>query len=220
MDLVEHQYFYSIEGVFPPSVKAGFSKTTLDGINIEADISKVLFVLGEEIKFAYLKQPHSNKVYCVEQKGIYEGDGLFTAKESLALVVRSADCIPLFFYDETGGFVGIIHLGWRSAESNILEHIPISLKRTVVFAGVGLRGCCFQVGDFLKYGRLAPFIERKERALHYDPIEFSKLSLVKNGLDEDNFIDINICSFCDIRSFFSYRRNKTDKRTLSFIIKV
>ena len=114
----------------------------------------------------------------------------------------------------------MIHLGWKSAKASILENVPFRCSATKVLAGVGLRRCCYKVDDFLKYTRLALFIERRNKGLYFDPIAFTRTELMKKGMKEANFADLEICSHCNPKEFFSYRRDSTDRRTLSFIAKL
>jgi copper oxidase (laccase) domain-containing protein len=89
-----------------------------------------------------------------------------------------------------------------------------------VLAGVGLRQSCYAVGkDFLTYNGFSEFIKQSSGKLYFDPISFASKNLEIYGLKEDNFCDLNICSLCSDKGFFSYRRNATDKRTLSFILR-
>ena len=46
--------------------------------------------------------------------------------------------------------------------------------------------------------------------------DYFKNELILNGLSGENVYDINKCTL-ENEDFFSYRRNKTDKRQVSFI---
>lgn len=55
-----------------------------------------------------------------------EADALFTSDRGVALVIRTADCLPLFFeLREMGGAgrvrIGVIHAGWRGMDARIIE---------------------------------------------------------------------------------------------------
>lgn len=220
MRVVERDYYYSIEDFFPPFLYAGFTKITLAGQDLQSDFKKVLNILGRDFRISYLNQWHSTQVNFINKPGVYNGDAIFTKEEKITLVVRTADCLPLFFYDAKNGFVGLIHLGWRSAKQGIFDNLNIDLANFKVLAGVGLRKCCFKVGEeFLNFEKLVNFIEKKNASFYFDTIGFSKKELTRKGLNENNFKDLNICSLCNELNFFSYRRDKTKKRTLSFIIK-
>lgn len=69
----------------------------------------------------YLHQVHGSKVY--DDQDYFacrqEGDGLVTQRRNLALAVRTADCVPVYLWDQDK--VGVIHAGWRGVKSKIYE---------------------------------------------------------------------------------------------------
>ena len=226
MRIAEHEYYYQIEGIFNSEVIAGFTKPALRGI-LPKDIYRALSSCKVKISLAYLNQLHSAEVCFVDEGGRYDGDALFTKRKNQALAVKTADCLPLFL--ASGNYTGIIHMGWRSAEKGILDNISCDLTEFKVTLGVGLRKCCYQVGDeFGQYQNFKPFLEKRSSKLYFDPVSFAKHQLLNQGLKEDNFFDLNLCSLCHSfccgkgweKNFFSYRQNKTDSRTLSFILKI
>ena len=185
------------------------------------DLDKVLLSLGIKVPVSFLNQLHSGIVNYIEEPGAYEGDALFTTSRNNTLVVRTADCLPIFFEDANTKTIGIIHMGWRSAKRKILNGIRGDLYNTKLAAGVGLRKCCYEVkGDFLKIPEFLSCIEEKDKKLYFDPISFVKTTLQAQGLDNNSLLDIGICSFCNKKNFYSYRRNKTNSRTLSFILRI
>jgi YfiH family protein len=217
--LIEKDYCYIIDGFFDSSVIAGFTKPTLYG-NPAQDVYIALKGLKSDFSVSYLKQIHSSTIHTVEQEGVYVGDGLFSSRKHLALIVKTADCMPLFFASAQQGTIGMVHMGWRSAWAGILGNIPADFASFKVIAGVGLRPCCYKVGEeFLEYQQFSSCIERKSNGVYFDPIRFIRETLTSRGLKEENFLDVRICSGCSTQKFFSYRRDATAKRTLSFILK-
>ncbi|MCM8774088.1 MAG: polyphenol oxidase family protein [Candidatus Omnitrophica bacterium] len=220
MKLVKKKYIYLIDNFFPKSIIAGFTDTTLEGRDVVGDLTKVLEELRINAGIAFMDQTHSSLVNFVDRGGKYRADAIFTIQKEVVLVVKTADCLPLLFYEEKKGYIGVIHLGWRSAKLGILNNINMDFSKGKVLAGVGLRKCCFRTGaEFINYKELEQFLEKRE-SLYFDPISFSLHSFLYKGVDRDNFVDLNICSFCNSLNFFSFRREKTEKRTLSFIVKL
>ena len=215
--LVERKYIYLIKGFFPEGITAGFTKPCITG-KIPEDIKFIYSSLNKTFSFGYLTQPHSTQVKNIVREGLYAADALFTGKNKLALIAKTADCLPLFFYSKHLRIIGILHMGWRSANKGILDSIPYDMSLFRAVAGVGLRKCCFKVGrEFTGFKKLNHFV-KKNNDLHFDPVEFSAASLKKKGLRENNFKDLRICTFCNNHNFPSYRRDKTNRRTLSFIL--
>ncbi len=48
-----------------------------------------------------------------------EADGFITNTKGLALVIRTADCVPVFIYDSRNQVVGAVHSGWKGTNLNI-----------------------------------------------------------------------------------------------------
>ena len=221
MNLIENRESFFIDNLpldFP--VTAGFSKPYIDGIEIGRDIGKILAKNEfNNFEISHLNQIHSSFVCETSESGIYTADGQITSTKNLVLIVKTADCLPLFVFDNKNKKIGLIHMGWRSAQAGIIDNISVDLSNALVVAGVGLRKCCYRVGEeFLQIDRLAPFVEKKEDFFYLDIINFAKSNLLRRGLKEINFYDLGICSYCSKDRFFSYRRDKTKKRTLSFSV--
>lgn len=220
MFLKEKDNHYLIDRVFPSIVLAGFTKNILSG-NLPQDIQEVFKSSSRDISISWLKQVHSARLRVIENPGVYEGDAIFTNLNNCVLAIRTADCLPLFLFSSQLGVIGLIHMGWRPANKGILENIPYDLSSFKAIAGVGLRNCCYEVGEeFLTYPQLDKHIKKRNDKLYLNPVVFAKDRLLNLGLKSDNFFDLDICSLCNPKTLFSYRRNKTTSRTISFIMKI
>lgn len=220
MRLLEQKHCFLVSDIFFSDTVIGFTKPSLAG-HMPQDLYQALSFLGRQPQLSYMRQLHSALVEVVSKPGVYEADGLFCGQANHVLAVRTADCLPLLLYSPEKDIVGAVHMGWRSAQAGILENISFDLSSFAVIAGIGLRQCCYEVGEeFLEYQRLKPFLERKGNKLFFDPIAFARANLVKKGLPEDNFFDLGLCNFCMERDFFSYRKSHTEERIISFILKM
>lgn len=216
MKLVNKGSFYKLKEVFGPSILAGFTSRSILGC-LPDDFSRLLPYIGKDFNFSYMNQLHSQQVVLAKEPGIYQADGLFTEKKGSLLVVKTADCLPILLA-EKNKWVGVIHLSWQTAKRGVLDNVPFNLAKAKAFAGVGLRNCCYQVGqEFLKYPAFFLSLEKKGKNFFLNPIKFAKSRLISLGLPKDNFIDLKLCSFCSKPPPFSWRREKTNHRTLSFI---
>jgi len=214
----EHAYIW--QRFFPGPVTAGFTRPTLKG-DVLLDMSAALAPAGMSPAIAFMKQVHGPEVKNITEAGIYVCDGIFTGISGLALVVRTADCLPLIFYSEKMNISGVVHMGWRSAAGGILENIGYDLSSFICVAGVGLRTCCYRVGtDFTAHERVKEFVRKTADSLIFDPIAFARHHLIRKGLRPENFFDAGICSYCSPDGFHSHRRTGTPDRTLSFIVRL
>jgi len=219
MELCEQKNIYRIEGVFPDNIICGFTKKNISGLDPQKDFESIKEDDVKSAECAYMRQVHSSHVCKTEEPGVFTSDALFSAKPGLMLMVRTADCLPLLVYDHASDSVGVVHMGWRPAHNGILNNLGIDLSAATVAAGVGLRKCCYEVGgEFRHYNTINPFLQSRQRRLFFDPIAFAKYHLVKQGLRFGKLCDTGVCSYCN-EKFPSFRREHTDQRTLSFIIK-
>lgn len=200
------------------SVIFGYTKNHLKG-DVEADMKKALTFTKKDFGVAWMNQEHGPAIITIDSPGRYMCDGLLTRSQGLALVVRTADCMPLILYGEKQGVLGAVHMGWRSAKAGILDNMPFDLSEVICIAGVGMRKCCYEVGmEFLGYGEIKDFLEKRKDLYYFDPIGYAREKLLRRGLKKENFFDQNECSFCSERGFHSYRKTKTPYRTLTFIV--
>ena len=121
--------------------------------------------LHEEYKGRYANQKiisgeqvHGNQIAYVEKhsetyiKGV---DGMIT-REVMCLDIKTADCLPVFFYIPEIKHIAALHAGWRGLLSGILDNTIkkiISLgenpERMYVYIGPHIRVCCYEVSAYI-----------------------------------------------------------------------
>jgi len=211
--------YYFLNGFFEKGISAGFTDTAFKA-EMPRDAEVLAKDTGAVSGSAFMNQLHAADVKNVSEKGIYNCDGLITSAKDFLLIVKTADCMPLIIADEKNSSVGVIHMGWRSALSGILNNMKIDPGHSKVFAGPGLRKCCYKVGpEFVSYGVFRKYVDKKDNGYFFDPIGFIKGSLAEKGFCEDNFQDSGICSYCSDHKLFSYRRGHKTERTMSFVMR-
>ena len=100
MGVVQEKGIYLFEELQDFGVIAGFTDASFSGIAVKKDIKRIASCLDFTYDYvAYLSQVHSNRVVYPCAQKLPKADGLITDKRQIALVVRTADCLPLFFYD-------------------------------------------------------------------------------------------------------------------------
>ncbi|MAV90912.1 MAG: hypothetical protein CL676_05785 [Bdellovibrionaceae bacterium] len=187
--------------------------------------------LYPDFDFRMLKQIHSN-IVIESTDQIVEADGHWSQNKNEALVIQTADCIPLLI--ETPERVFGLHAGWRGVENGIftkaLERLrPLEKDKVFVVAGPHILKQSFEVGIDVAE-RLAksdpggdpskiifPHKDSDKRYVNLDPIiENQGRSLAPNMKLE--FLSIDTFSSSEHPS---YRRNgKNAGRMLSFIAKL
>ncbi len=50
------------------------------------------------------------------------GDAMITNNPHLTLLMRFADCVPIFLYDSQNNAIGIVHAGWQGTIRKVVQH--------------------------------------------------------------------------------------------------
>lgn len=200
----------------------GKIKTTFDQIENHYD----------QFDFKTLKQTHSDIVVNVDQENINNdtsGDALVTGKANTALIIKTADCMPIMMLDQKTQTIAAVHAGWRGVENQItlktLQKInPIS-NSVEIFIGPHLQQNSFEVDLDVKdqllkslYNSISDLSVVKETGHKYNInlIEIVKSQVAQNCvaqyhiLNKDTLTDLN---------FHSFRREKNSSRNYSFIVR-
>ncbi|MBU9888656.1 MAG: peptidoglycan editing factor PgeF [Candidatus Omnitrophica bacterium] len=181
-------------------------------------------------RLVMVKQVHGDQVLWAEEAGpkVLEvpADGLITRVPGLALGVRTADCVPVFFWDPARRVAGIAHGGWKGVKKGIIGRMLKAFFQKAksrpedlcVAIGPAIRACCYEVGnEFMGY---FPGFYRARSASQgvLDLVGVIKDRLLKRGVPEARIEDTGVCTVCQNRDFFSYRAEcKTPERILSVI---
>lgn len=177
-------------------------------------------------KVAYVWESERGKGALSFENALKDVDALITDKKNLPLAVFTADCLTIFLYDPVTLSIGIIHSGWRSTRENIatqtiqLMQKKFNTQAQNLYLGLGpaIRYCCYAVGEELV--RHFPDYSLKQDGHYYlDLVGINKRQLLDAGVKETNVSDSGICTSCQNKEFFSYRREgKNCGRMMSVIM--
>ena len=180
---------------------------------------------------ARLEQVHGGKVVKIDAKTalseeIPGADGAITDAKGITLSVRTADCLPVLFYDPEHHAAGIAHAGWKSTREKISKNVVEAMKanyksvpsRLLVGMGPALRQCCYEVNsEFLMH--FPDSVVKMAHKHYFDLVGENAEQLIASGVSAKNIFDCGICTACKNGEFFSFRKEK-DKagRMLSVIM--
>ena len=176
-----------------------------------------------------VKQVHGSTIVAAERPdpelSEMPADGLITKVPGLVLGIRTADCVPVIFWDPVQKVAGIAHGGWKGVKDGILSQMlkifekKSGTKMTDLRVAIGpsIRKCCYEVGsEFLGY--FPGFYSGKGAKGHLDLVGVVKSRLLKRGVLESHIYDTGLCTVCENKKFFSYRmESQTPERILSVI---
>jgi hypothetical protein len=163
---------------------------------------------------AYCDQRHSNQIKLIDIGGSAgECDGILSEID-LALMVRTADCVPLMIVND--GHIGTVHCGRKSIVGGIIENLKshlVSPESAKAFLGPHIRVKNYEVKqdvvDQLEGTKWQQFIIRDSQKSYFDMTAAVIFALDEIGIKRENIVDCGIDTFGDQR-FFSARRDPQD----------
>ena len=172
---------------------------------------------------ASMHQTHSTNIRIVDESNLLsiDTDGIFTKNKDISLKIKTADCLPIFFYNESPFFIGVVHAGWKGLKEGIIENACTVLRSNIkdistlqVLIGPSISQKNYEVQDeFIDYFE-NKFIASKNDKFFLDLKAVAKSQLMDLGIT--NVSDTGICTF-ENEYYHSYRRDKTSKRLRGWI---
>ena len=173
-----------------------------------------------------VNQIHSDKVLVINKSENHgEADGLITSsKNNLILLIKTADCVPIFIYDSNIGNYGIVHAGWRGVKQQIhlkaidkFIDLGSDINNLNFVMGPSIKSCCYEVGkEMIDY--FGDSIIKNNGSLFLDLNKSISADLENRRIKEDKIKIDNMCTY-EHSNLHSYRRDKEKAgRMLSFIV--
>lgn len=222
-------------------LEAGFIGGTLSkdfGNAREKETAKKIFEglhLPAE-KMLGLKQEHTDTIISITTEAEFAeykkqeshiADAWLIGLDNTGAMILTADCVPLFLWDEQGKYVGLAHCGWRG----IVKKLPQKLARLIkekdknanllAYIGPHIEKCCFEVKEDVAREFSEESLIKKDGKIFVDLTKEIVLQLMKEGVDP---LKIKrgchcTCTCCNEQDFFSFRRTKQKDSLMSFIYK-
>lgn len=182
-------------------------------------------------KMLFLNQKHTDKVAIYPGSNLNdEFDAIITQRKGYYLFLKTADCNPILFFNSKIKVIGAIHAGWKGIEQKIItktielaqKKYHLELKDTKFVIGPSIRSCCYEVKEDLiakfnkNFENTDNFFIKRGNKIHFDQIEAITQEFNNLGLKQENIEIIDQCTHCS-KQFFSYRKNATKLRNISFI---
>ena len=163
---------------------------------ISEDISKILQEAGLPMDYGMGEQIHGAEVAVVNRGGkgkVISGvDALLTREKNLSLVIRVADCGPVWIHCGKTGGIGLVHSGRKGTEAGV---VPATIRRMKEEFGSDPQ-------EMLAF--LGPCI----RPPYYDVDFASEITHQLRGEKVGKVVDSGLCTAADLGRFYSYREEK------------
>jgi len=189
----------------------------------------------KNFKVVWLDQVHRNTIRLIDKipRRRLRGDALVTRLPEVFLIIKTADCLPIFLIDESKRVVAGVHCGWRSTEKRMAQCAVRAMEENYgcrpadLLAGLGpsIGAACYEVGEevvraFECAGHPPDCFRPHPRSrgkYFLDLALANRRQLEAEGVRPKNIISLDVCTHCDSR-LLSYRRDSDKKaRLLNFI---
>jgi polyphenol oxidase len=205
---------------FASKTYGNFSLKNSDNHNNYQFLAKKLGLLNCPLVQA--EQVHSDNICLVKnnRRALEPGvDGLITKEEDLVLAIRSADCLPIIYYETSEKIIGAAHAGWRGLLKNLpgkmiqyIKQLGGQEENIIVGVGPHIGSCCYRVGEELlglfaqKQPDLKNFFQKQNNDYYLNLLAICQQQLEKAGIKKNNFADFKACTVCQNQHWWSYRQ--------------
>ena len=217
------------------SRNGGISKSEYNSLNcsyssgdIKKNIKKNIRIAEKKInldrkKLKIINQIHSNKVILINKNNldkIHQGDGMITKDKSISIAVLTADCCPIFLFDDDATFISCLHAGWKGCYLNIVDKAfeqiqKIQPNKNKINA---LIGPCLSKNNFEVDKKFQlRFIKKNHKYEKYfhtsknkGKFLFNMRNLIKSQIRENkvkNIENIDLDTYSNPDLFFSHRKS-------------
>ena len=177
----------------------------------------------------FLNQVHEDKIISInslkDENKIFEddADAFITNQKKICLVIRTADCVPVFFVDTTNNVIGAAHSGWKSTELQIsaklvkkmIKEYNSNPKDIKVYILPSIGPNSYQVSKEVS-DKFPKDFKVIKTGIYLDLWKNITNSLIDEGISESNIFNSEICNFINNDKFFSHRKGDAG-RNLNFI---
>jgi YfiH family protein len=198
--------------------------------SVSANRAKLVADLQLPAEPFWLDQVHSEKVIRVEANtgsgSIVQADASVTSVRGVVCAVLTADCLPVFFCNQSGTEVAVAHAGWRGLHTGILSNTVKSMQSAtsdiLVSLGPAIGAQSFEVGEEVLHAfadkaavNTSAFVASRKGHYLCDIYQLARLELQSLGIDK--IAGGDYCTYRENHLFYSYRRQQNTGRMASLI---
>jgi YfiH family protein len=187
---------------------------------LKSDTEKYHFIAANQTHSSHIKviTKRQNRGWETMDNAVLDCDALITDLKGVILTVLTADCVPVLLYDAQQEVVAAIHAGWRGTQTTIVFKTMEKMKEVFnsnpqdVVAGIApsIGRCCYEVGEDVAHYFTAQHevLDKIGDKYKLDLPLANKIQLLNAGLLEENIEMSGICTACEVKRFFSYRKEQ------------
>ena len=177
-------------------------------------------------QFIVANQTHSANIAIIKENkelgwnsikdAIDNTDALISNQKNIMLNILTADCVPILLFDPIQQVVAAVHAGWKGTKQKILLKTVIKMRKHFnskpkdILAGIApsIGKCCYEVDWNVaqNFQKIDNAYTQNNKKYMLDLPHINKLQLLNAGLEEKNIELSHICTACEVKSYFSYRK--------------
>ena len=187
--------------------------------------------------FVFVHQHHSDQIQKVTLFDLGKGadsfesgvdvDALYTYEKNVPLCIFHADCVPIFFIDETTNLVGIIHAGFKGtlihvaykSIKKVIEDEQINPHNLKFFVGPYRMPASFEIDEETKQKIIDAGLEGAIKDNHFDNGFANVLDLRKLGIKDNQISFSNLDTFSDDRLYSAYQKTPVGRLVSLIVLK-
>lgn len=160
-------------------------------------------------------------------------DALLTNAPNVPLLLRFADCVPIFLYDPAHRAIGVVHAGWRGTVLKIATRAVQAMFETfgtrprdlIACIAPSIGPCCYRVGDQVIARVRAVFenadellIPQARGGIQFDLWQANAQQLRTLGVESIEMA--NLCTAHRTDEFFSWRAERGNTGRFGAVIAI
>jgi hypothetical protein len=220
----------------PPFSSLNLSRASGDdAAAVEANRARALSAIGcgpdawtacEQVHGAAVAQVGGSERGAGREAGssIRGTDALWTEEAGVALVIRTADCVPIVLADARRRRVGVVHAGWRGLIAGVVAAAVEAMgdeAGITACVGPAIGPCCYEVGEDVAAPARDTFgeeiIYEGYRDLpHVDLWRATTIALERAGVTD--LAIAALCTKCESHRFFSHRAGDAGRHGLVAVL--
>ena len=188
-------------------------------------------------RFVFVHQHHSDKIQKVTLNDLGKGtdsfesgvdvDALYTYEKNVPLCIFHADCVPIFFTDETTNLVGIIHAGFKGT----LIHVAYkSIQQVIKDENINVNSLKFYIGPYRMRSSFIVDEETRQKIIdagleeaivdgRFDNGLANIIDLRRLGIKDEQITLSNLDTYSDDRFYSAYQKTPVGRLVSLIILK-
>jgi len=206
---------------WPARVGALVTTAAMGDMATDAGRARLRALLPAEPR--WLHQVHGARVVNADRlAGVEKADAAIARGRGTVCVVKIADCMPVLFADDEATVVGAAHAGWRGLAGGVLEATVEATgapaEKLHAWLGPAIGPRVYEVGEDVRAAIGEPreaFMPTRSGHWLLDLYAVARARLQAVGVRR--IYGGGFCTYSDAERFFSYRRDRGQRRMVAAV---